>query len=120
MSSTLFTNVPVGYYHTQMNPDYDWCYHTENIPGLGGRSLQYPRGKALGGSSSVNGMLWVRGQSNDYDEWSKELNDNNWSGKSCLPRFQELEKILRVGPSRCNMSTTDQGIRAFVEASKEL
>jgi choline dehydrogenase-like flavoprotein len=55
-------HMPVGYFKTTHNPNYDWCYRTEPDPGLSGRTLDWPRGKVLGGSNSLNGLLYVRGQ----------------------------------------------------------
>ena len=62
-------HIPVGYYKTMHNPKVDWCFHTEKDETMNNRSIRYPRGKTLGGSSSINGLLWIRGQSNDYDNW---------------------------------------------------
>jgi len=70
-------HVPVGYFKTIHNPRTDWCYSTEPDPGLNGRSLKWPRGKVLGGSSSINGLLYVRGQKQDYDRWA-ELGCSGW------------------------------------------
>ena len=58
-------HIPVGYYKTMHNPKVDWCFHTEKDETMNNRSIRYPRGKTLGGSSSINGLLWIRGQSND-------------------------------------------------------
>ena len=63
-------HVPVGYFKTIHNPKTDWCYVTEPDPGLNGRKLKWPRGKVLGGCSSINGLLYVRGQHQDYDRWA--------------------------------------------------
>ena len=116
---SLFTKIPVGYYRTQHSPNFDWMYKTDPVAGLGNRSLRYPRGRVLGGSSSVNGMLWVRGQARDYDQWSQQLNDERWSAKQCLDRFVSLERTLSVSPSRCNMSDTDVGIKSFLAGARE-
>ncbi len=62
-------HVPVGYFKTMHNPGTDWCYMTEPDEGINNRRLQWPRGKVLGGSSSLNGLLYVRGQAEDYDRW---------------------------------------------------
>jgi choline dehydrogenase len=66
----LWIHIPVGYLHCIGNPRTDWLFRTEADPGLGGRSLIYPRGKVLGGSSSINGMIYMRGQAGDYDRWA--------------------------------------------------
>ncbi len=62
-------HIPVGYLYTMGDPRTDWCYQTTPQPGLNGRSLAYPRGRVLGGSSSINGMIYMRGQQADYDAW---------------------------------------------------
>jgi choline dehydrogenase len=83
-------HVPVGYFKTMHNPKFDWCYKTEPDQGINGRSLQWPRGKVLGGSSSLNGLLYVRGQSEDYNRWSI-LGNNGWSYDEILPYFKKSE-----------------------------
>lgn len=87
-------HVPVGYFKTIHNPATDWCYNTEADPGLNGRSLKWPRGKVLGGSSSINGLLYVRGQRQDYDRWS-ELGCTGWSFDEVLPYFKRAENQSR-------------------------
>lgn len=83
-------HIPVGYFKTMHNPSTDWCYETEPDDGIAGRSLQWPRGKVLGGSSSLNGLLYVRGQKEDYDRWA-ELGNKGWSFKEVLPYFKKSE-----------------------------
>ncbi len=83
-------HIPVGYFKTMHNPATDWCYKTEPDSGIAGRSLQWPRGKVLGGSSSLNGLLYVRGQHEDYNRWS-ELGNQGWSYKEVLPYFKKSE-----------------------------
>jgi len=87
-------HVPVGYFKTIHNPKTDWCYVTESDPGLNGRSLKWPRGKVLGGSSSINGLLYVRGQRQDYDRWA-ELGCTGWDYQSVLPYFKRAENQSR-------------------------
>ena len=87
-------HVPVGYFKTIHNPSTDWCYVTEPDPGLNGRSLKWPRGKVLGGSSSINGLLYVRGQRQDYDRWA-ELGCTGWNYDSVLPYFKRAENQSR-------------------------
>lgn len=87
-------HVPVGYFKTIHNPATDWCYNTEPDPGLNGRSLKWPRGKVLGGSSSINGLLYVRGQRQDYDRW-EELGCTGWGYQSVLPYFKRAENQSR-------------------------
>ncbi|MBB4301267.1 choline dehydrogenase [Rhodobium orientis] len=87
-------HVPVGYFKTLHNPKTDWCYRTEADPGLNGRSLQWPRGKVLGGSSSINGLLYIRGQREDYDHW-RQLGNVGWSYDDVLPFFRRSERQER-------------------------
>jgi choline dehydrogenase len=83
-------HVPVGYFKTMHDPKLDWCYRTEADAGIAGRQLQWPRGKVLGGSSSLNGLLYVRGQKEDYDRWA-ELGNAGWSYAEVLPYFKKSE-----------------------------
>ena len=83
-------HIPVGYFKTMHNPATDWCYKTEPDEGIAGRSLQWPCGKVLGGSSSINGLLYVRGQPADYDRWA-ELGNKGWSFDEVLPYFKKSE-----------------------------
>jgi choline dehydrogenase len=87
----VWIHIPVGYLHCIGNPRTDWLYKTEADPGLAGRSLIYPRGKVLGGSSSINGMIYMRGQSGDYDRWADITGDASWSWKQVLPLFKKTE-----------------------------
>ena len=80
-------HIPVGYLYCIGNPRTDWLYNTEPDAGLNGRSLRYPRGKTLGGCSSINGMIYMRGQARDYDHWGQLVGDANWSWEHCLPYF---------------------------------
>jgi len=81
-------HIPVGYLYCIGNPRTDWLYQTEAAPGLNGRTLKYPRGKVLGGCSSINGMIYMRGQSRDYDQWAQLTGDANWQWQNCLPYFK--------------------------------
>ncbi|RDE18012.1 choline dehydrogenase [Motiliproteus coralliicola] len=87
-------HVPIGYFKTMHNPKTDWCYMTEPDPGINGRQLQWPRGKVLGGSSSLNGLLYVRGQKEDYDDWAA-LGNQGWSYDEILPYFKKSENQER-------------------------
>ena len=87
----LWIHIPVGYLYCINNPRTDWLYRTEPDPGLNGRSLIYPRGKVLGGSSSINGMIYMRGQARDYDEWARLSGDESWSWNNVLPLFKQSE-----------------------------
>lgn len=83
-------HVPVGYFRTMGNPKSDWRYKTEADPGIAGRSIPWPRGRVLGGSSSINGLLYVRGQPKDYDIWA-QMGCTGWSWDGVLPYFKRSE-----------------------------
>ena len=83
-------HIPVGYFKTMHNPKVDWCFNTEKDESMNNRSIRYPRGKTLGGSSSINGLLWIRGQSNDYDNW-KQQGNTGWGWDDVLPYFLKTE-----------------------------
>lgn len=87
----VWIHIPVGYLHCIGNPRTDWMFKTRPDPGIHGRSLIYPRGKVLGGSSSINGMIYMRGQSNDYDHWARLTDDPSWSWDQVLPLFKQSE-----------------------------
>jgi len=84
-------HIPVGYLYCIGNPRTDWLYNTEPDAGLNGRSLRYPRGKTLGGCSSINGMIYMRGQSRDYEQWAQLTGDDTWRWKEVLPAFRQHE-----------------------------
>jgi choline dehydrogenase len=86
----LWIHIPVGYLYCINNPRVDWCFSTEKEPGLNGRALGYPRGKVLGGCSSINGMIYMRGQARDYDQW-RQLGNTGWSWDDVLPYFRRSE-----------------------------
>ncbi len=86
----IWIHIPVGYLYTMNNPRTDWCFSTEPEPGLNGRALSYPRGKVLGGCSSINGMIYMRGQARDYDQW-RQLGNAGWSWEDVLPYFKRSE-----------------------------
>ncbi|WP_322405309.1 GMC family oxidoreductase [Massilia luteola] len=87
----LWIHIPVGYLYCIDNPRTDWLFKTEADPGLAGRSLLYPRGKVLGGSSSINGMIYMRGQASDYDRWADMSGDPSWRWDNVLPIFKASE-----------------------------
>jgi choline dehydrogenase len=87
-------HIPVGYFKTMHNPAVDWCYKTEADPGLNGRVIDWPRGKVLGGSSSLNGLLYVRGQARDYDRW-RQMGNTGWGWDDVLPLFRRSENNER-------------------------
>jgi choline dehydrogenase len=92
----LWIHVPVGYLYCIGNPRTDWCYQTDAEPGLNGRQLKYPRGKVLGGSSSINGMIYMRGQARDYDAWAELTGDPDWRWDACLEHFKRHENHWRL------------------------
>ncbi|HCV79222.1 MAG TPA: choline dehydrogenase, partial [Pseudomonas sp.] len=83
-------HIPVGYLFCIGNPRTDWCFKTEVEAGLGGRALNYPRGRVLGGCSSINGMIYMRGQARDYDGWAAAGNPG-WGWQDVLPLFKRME-----------------------------
>ncbi len=82
-----WVHIPIGYLKCIGNPRTDWCYQTALESGLNQRSIRYPRGKILGGSSSINGMLYMRGQARDYEQWAQITGDDRWRWKNCLNFF---------------------------------
>ena len=120
-------HIPVGYFKTMHNPKTDWCFKIQSDQGLAGREMNYPRGKTLGGSSSINGLLYIRGQSNDYNYW-RQLGNVGWSWNDVLPYFKKAENQERGenefhgtgGP----LSVSDQRIKlkildTFISAAEE-
>lgn len=91
-----WVHIPVGYLYCIGNPRTDWCYSTAPCEGLGGRTLLYPRGRLLGGCSSINGMLYLRGQSADYDGW-RQLGNTGWGWDDVLPYFRKSEDYYAGG-----------------------
>ncbi len=124
----FWVHVPVGYLYSMGNPAVDWCFSTEPEPGLNGRVLPYPRGKVLGGCSSINGMIYMRGQARDYDGW-RQAGNAGWGWDDVLPHFRRSERHfgpedahhgisgeLRVERQRLNWPILD----AVIEAAEEL
>ena len=117
--------IPVGYFKTIGDPRYDWRHQTEPEPNLHGRRLDWPRGRGLGGSSAINGLIYVRGQPEDYDAWGRVA--PGWSFAECLPAFKRAERQQRgagpyhgadgpvgVSDTRAGFAITDR----FVAAAK--
>ncbi len=92
----FWIHIPVGYLYTIGNPRTDWCFKTEPDEGLNGRSIGYARGKVLGGCSSINAMIYMRGQRSDYDHWA-ELGNHGWSWDEVLPYFKRTEDYAHGG-----------------------
>ena len=107
-------HIPVGYFKTIHNPKVDWCYKTEPDAGLNGRSIEWPRGKVLGGSSSLNGLLYVRGQPQDYDRWA-QMGNAGWAWDDVLPLFKRSENNERGADEfhsdQGNLSVSDMRIQ---------
>ena len=122
-------HIPVGYFRTMGNPGTDWRYKTETDEGIAGRSIPWPRGRVLGGSSSINGLLYVRGQPQDYDGWA-QLGCTGWSWENVLPYFKRSETWkggkgsdlrgtdgpLSVQTSRLSREIVDNWVEAAVSA----
>ncbi len=120
-------HLPIGYYKTMFNPKTSWNYSTEPEETVAGRSIPWPRGKTLGGSSSINGLLYVRGQHADYDHW-RQLGNVGWSWESVLPYFKKAEDQERgsdelhgaKGPlGVANISFNHELCEAFIAAGQE-
>src|SRR5690606_26289666 len=99
-------HIPVGYLYCIGNKRTDWLYNTEPDQGLNGRVLRYPRGKTLGGCSSINGMIYMRGQSRDYDGWAASVSDDAWSWESCLADFKAHENHYRMDDAEVASTTS--------------
>ncbi len=123
----FWIDVPVGYLYTIGNPRTDWCFETEAEAGLNGRSIGYARGKVLGGCSSINAMIYMRGQQSDYDHWAG-LGNTGWGWQDVLPVFRRSESYqhgaddfhggngeLRVEERRVNWEILD----AWRDAAEE-
>ena len=113
-------HIPVGYFKTMHNPSVDWCFKTEPDAGINGRQIDWPRGKVLGGSSSINGLLYVRGQAEDYDRW-QQMGNTGWGWDDVLPLFKKSEQHERGGDDfhgdKGEMNVSDMRIqRPIVDA----
>ena len=120
-------HIPVGYYRNMYHPDLSWHYETEPDPNLNGRKIAWPRGRVLGGSSSINGILYVRGQAADYDHW-RQLGNTGWSYEDVLPHFRRSEDYEKgaddhraVGGCMGVQEISDRrpACEAFLEACRE-
>ena len=120
----LWIHIPIGYYKNMTSP-ISWGYQTEAEEGIGGRSLLWPRGKVLGGSSSINGLVYIRGQAADYDHW-RQFGNTGWSHADVLPFFKKAENQERGadahhggdGPLRVSDIRDEREIcNAFIDAA---
>lgn len=113
----IWIHIPIGYGKTMFNKKLNWGFYTDPEPNMLGREIYWPRGKTLGGSSSINGLIYIRGQKDDYDAWAEQGNPG-WSWEECLPYFRKLENNdLGPGPTR----GTDGPLHATsIKASHEL
>lgn len=122
-------HVPVGYLACIGNERTDWCFKTTPLREIGGRQMAYPRGKVLGGCSSINGMIYMRGQKEDYDAWAELTEDGEWNWESLLPHFKRGEDYYggesafhntggewRVEQARVRWEALD----VWMEAAKEI
>ena len=128
--SNPWIHVPVGYFKTMGNPKTDWRYVAQKDPGLNGRAIPWPRGRVLGGSSSINGLLYVRGQPLDFNHW-QQLGNAGWGWDDVLPYFKRSETWkgetsdpdmrgddgpLAVSPTGLKRDIVDKWISAAVAA----
>ena len=126
--SSPWIHIPIGYFKTMGNPKMDWAYKTEPDLGLNGRSINWPRGRVLGGSSSINGLLYVRGQRQDYDQW-RQMGNIGWGWDDVLPCFKRSESWedgesdvrggsgpLSVSKTRLNRKAIDDYVQAAIAA----
>ena len=91
---SIWIHLPIGYGKTMWSPRYNWCFHTDPDPNMNGRRIYWPRGKTLGGSSAINGLIYIRGQHEDYDHW-EALGNPGWSHEQTLPYFIRSESNQR-------------------------
>ncbi len=126
--SSIWIHLPIGYGKTMWDPKVNWCFETEPDPGMNGRKIYWPRGKTLGGSSSINGLIYIRGQREDYDHWAA-LGNEGWSYDECLPYFKRSEGNQRgssefhggEGPLKISdIGAKHELIEAFIEGAKQV
>ena len=125
---SIWIHLPIGYGKTMWSPRYNWCFHTDPDPNMNGRRIYWPRGKTLGGSSAINGLIYIRGQHQDYDHWAR-LGNAGWSHDEVLPYFIRSEANQR-GANRWHgdsgpLKVSDIGARhelieAFIDGAQEI
>jgi choline dehydrogenase len=125
---SLWIHLPIGYGKTMWSPKYNWCFSTEPEPNMNGRRIYWPRGKTLGGSSSINGLIYMRGQREDYDRWAA-LGNSGWGWDDVLPYFIKSERNQRGanpfhgadGPLRVSdIGARHELIEAFIEGAGQI
>jgi choline dehydrogenase len=125
---SLWIHIPIGYGKTMFHPRYNWGFKTDPDPNMGGRELYWPRGKGLGGSSSINGLIYIRGQPQDYDHWAA-LGNAGWAWKDVLPAFIRMESNTRgaseyhgdAGPQwGSDIAAKHELMEAIIRAGEEL
>lgn len=125
--SSFWIHLPIGYGKTMWSKKYNWCFHTDADPNMNGRKIYWPRGKTLGGCSSINGLIYIRGQREDYDHWAS-IGCEGWSYDEILPYFIKSERNQRgasdfhgdSGPlSVSNINDKNSLIEAFISGAEE-
>ncbi len=124
---SIWIHLPIGYGKTMWSPVYNWCYSTDAEPNMHGRRIYWPRGKTLGGSSSINGLIYIRGQREDYDHWAA-LGNEGWGYDDVLPYFIRSEGNVRGagalhgadGPLRVSdIGARHELIEAFIAGAEQ-
>jgi choline dehydrogenase len=125
---SLWLHLPIGYGKTMWDKTYNWCFHSDPEPHMNGRRIYWPRGKTLGGSSAINGLIYIRGQREDFDHWAT-LGNTGWSYADVLPYFIKSESNARgasahhgaAGPLKVSdIGTRHELIEAFIEGAAEI
>ena len=125
---SFWIHLPIGYGKTMWSKTYNWCFHTDPDPNMNGRQIYWPRGKTLGGSSSINGLIYIRGQREDYDHWAS-LGNTGWGYKDVLPYFIKSEGNQRGasayhgadGPLKVsNINAKHELIEAFISGAEQI
>ena len=125
---SFWIHLPIGYGKTMWSKTYNWCFHTDPDPNMNGRQIYWPRGKTLGGSSSINGLIYIRGQRQDYDHWAA-LGNTGWGYDDVLPYFIKSEGNTRGpcahhggnGPLKvCDIPTKHELIEAFIAGAEQV
>ncbi|HWP87623.1 MAG TPA: GMC family oxidoreductase N-terminal domain-containing protein, partial [Burkholderiales bacterium] len=110
--NNLWIHLPIGYAKTMFHPVYNWGFHTEPEPAMNNREIYWPRGRGLGGSSSINGLIYVRGQPEDYDRWAA-LGNRGWGWNDVLPYFERSQTAISEIPAKHEL------VDAFIRGAGE-